>query len=86
MLKGLQGINSRCTSITLPLLLNNQNLAKLSQAAGELVHDAPFGILVAGHGLYAWGESLKEARRHVEILEFLLELCWREQLIASQKS
>jgi methylthioribulose-1-phosphate dehydratase len=51
-----------------------------------LVNDAPYGILVAGHGLYAWGESLKEARRHVEILEFLLELCWREQLIAKHKS
>ena len=86
MLKGLKGINSHSTSITLPILLNNQNLAKLSQAAGELVNDAPYGLLVAGHGLYAWGESLNEARRHVEILEFLLELCWREQLIASQKS
>ena len=86
MLKGLKGINSHSTSITLPILLNNQNLAKLSQAAGELVNDAPYGLLVAGHGLYAWGESLNEARRHVEILEFLLELCWREQLIARQKS
>ena len=86
MLKGLQGINSHSTSITLPILLNNQTLAKLSQAAGELVNDAPYGLLVAGHGLYAWGESLNEARRHVEILEFLLELCWREQLIARQKS
>ena len=86
MLKGLQGINSHSTSITLPILFNNQNLAKLSQAAGRLVNDAPYGILVAGHGLYAWGESLKEARRHVEILEFLLELCWREQLIAKHKS
>ena len=85
MLKGLQGINSHSTSITLPILLNNQNLAKLSQTAGELVNDAPYGLLVAGHGLYAWGESLNEARRHVEILEFLLELCWREQLIARQK-
>lgn len=86
MLKGLQGINSHSTSITLPILFNNQNLAKLSQAAGRLVNDAPYGILVAGHGLYAWGESLKEARRHVEILEFLLELCWREQLITKHKS
>ena len=85
MLKGLQGINSHSTSITLPIVFNNQNLAKLSQAAGELINNAPYGLLVAGHGLYAWGGSLNEARRHVEILEFLLELCWRDQLIARHK-
>jgi methylthioribulose-1-phosphate dehydratase len=28
--------------------------------------------LLAGHGLYAWGETADDARRHVEALEFLL--------------
>lgn len=27
-----------------------------------------------GHGLYTWGRDLDEARRHVEILEFLFEV------------
>jgi methylthioribulose-1-phosphate dehydratase len=31
-------------------------------------------FLVRGHGLYTWGRDLDEARRHVEILEFLLEV------------
>ncbi|MFL0731353.1 MAG: methylthioribulose 1-phosphate dehydratase [Prochlorococcus sp.] len=86
MLKGLRGINSHSTSISLPILFNSQNLTKLSKSAGMLISDAPHGLLVAGHGLYAWGESLEEARRHIEILEFLLELCWREQLMAKHKS
>jgi len=26
------------------------------------------------HGLYTWGESVAEARRHLEALEFLFEV------------
>jgi methylthioribulose-1-phosphate dehydratase len=35
------------------------------------------GILLHQHGLYTWGRNLKEAKRHVEILEFLLEAAGR---------
>jgi hypothetical protein len=31
--------------------------------------------------LYAWGANLEVANRHLEILEFLLENQWREQLL-----
>jgi methylthioribulose-1-phosphate dehydratase len=30
------------------------------------------GYLIAGHGLYAWGRDLAEARRHLEAFEFML--------------
>jgi methylthioribulose-1-phosphate dehydratase len=36
---------------------------------------------LAGHGLYAWGSDLAQARRHLEILEFLLEQQWRQLLL-----
>jgi methylthioribulose-1-phosphate dehydratase len=29
------------------------------------------------HGLYTWGKEIAEAKRHVEILEFLLEVLGR---------
>jgi methylthioribulose-1-phosphate dehydratase len=45
--------------------------------------DAPFGILISGHGLYAWGDDLAMAKRHLEILEFLLEQHWRELQLKS---
>jgi methylthioribulose-1-phosphate dehydratase len=38
-------------------------------------------MLIAGHGLYAWGPSLSQAIRHLEILEFLLEQSWRQLLL-----
>jgi methylthioribulose-1-phosphate dehydratase len=34
-------------------------------------------LLLKAHGLYTWGADVAEARRHVEILEFLLEVLTR---------
>jgi len=81
MLKGLEGITTHLTSIEIPVLANDQNLPRLSQRAGPLLGDAPQGLLIAGHGLYAWGPSLSQAIRHLEILEFLLEQSWRQLLL-----
>ncbi|MEB3266190.1 MAG: acireductone synthase [Cyanobacteriota bacterium] len=79
MLKGLQGITTHATSVVIPVLANDQNLVALSTAAAPLLAGAPHGLLIAGHGLYAWGDDLPMARRHLEILEFLLEQSWRQQ-------
>jgi methylthioribulose-1-phosphate dehydratase len=40
---------------------------------GKSIH----GFLIAGHGLYTWGSTLAEARRHVEVFEFLFALALR---------
>jgi methylthioribulose-1-phosphate dehydratase len=32
------------------------------------------GFLIRRHGLYTWGTDLRDAVRHVEILEFLLQV------------
>ncbi len=81
MLKGLAGIRSHDTSIAIPVLANDQDLRRLSLAASPHLGEAPHGLLIAGHGLYAWGHDLFSARRHLEILEFLLEQSWRERLL-----
>jgi methylthioribulose-1-phosphate dehydratase len=39
------------------------------------------GVLLRGHGLYTWGQNLQEAKRHVEILEFLLEAVGRTRMM-----
>jgi len=81
MLKGLAGVTTHDTSVQIPIIANHQNLQLLSPNAAEHLPNAARGLLVAGHGLYAWGESLETAQRHVEILEFLLNLQWRQQLL-----
>ncbi len=81
MLKGLAGIDSHRRRVMLPVLANDQDLGRLSATAGPLLGDAPHGLLIGGHGLYAWGRDLAEARRHLEILEWLLEQRWRRLLL-----
>ena len=72
MLKGLEGIKSHETSLSLPVVANNQDMQQLAETVKPHLKRLTWGIVVAGHGLYAWGETLKQARRHVEIFEFLL--------------
>jgi methylthioribulose-1-phosphate dehydratase len=81
MLKGLEGIQTHATIVKIPVLANDQNLERLSRSALPHLHGAPHGLLIAGHGLYAWGKDLPQARRHLEILEFLLEQHWRSMLL-----
>jgi methylthioribulose-1-phosphate dehydratase len=81
MLKGLEGIRSHEEEVKIPVLANDQDLKRLSAAAQPLLPDAPQGLLIAGHGLYAWGATLDLAKRHLEILEFLLEHRWQEHLL-----
>lgn len=81
MLKGLEGIKCHSASVLIPILANDQNLARLSAAAIAPLATAPQGILIAGHGLYAWGVDLFHANRHLEIIEFLLEQKWRQLIL-----
>ena len=81
MLKGLEGITTHDCCVQLPVLANDQDLQALSARCRPLLADAPHGVLIAGHGLYAWGRNLGMALRHLEILEFLLEQRWRRLLL-----
>ena len=81
MLKGLEGITTHATNVQVPVLANDQNLPRLADRARPLLPEAPHGLLIAGHGLYAWGHDLATAERHLEILEFLLEQRWRQLLL-----
>ena len=81
MLKGLEGIQTHATKVRLPVLANDQDLPRLAAKARPLLPAAPHGLLIAGHGLYAWGRDLANAHRHLEILEFLLEQRWRQLLL-----
>ena len=79
MLKGLAGVRTHKHQEWLPILDNSQNMDELARELEGLLHWQPnaHGFLLRGHGLYTWGGSVDEARRHVEILEFLLEVVGR---------
>ena len=59
-----------------PILENTQDYGALSAslASALLLHPRAHGVLLSRHGLYTWGKSVAEARRHLEALEFLFEV------------
>lgn len=81
MLKGLAGVQSHQHTEWLPIIENSQEMTTLAQRLAIVLqeHPAAHGFLLRGHGLYTWGQTLNEARRHIEIFEFLLEVTGRLQ-------
>ncbi|HEY6248669.1 MAG TPA: methylthioribulose 1-phosphate dehydratase [Candidatus Angelobacter sp.] len=79
MLKGLEGVRTHAHREWLPIVDNDQDMAKLAGTVEALLQEHPqaHGFLLRGHGLYTWGEDLSQAKRHIEILEFLLEVIGR---------
>ena len=86
MLKGLDGIVTHDTCEEVPIFANAQAMPELASRirARFLAADwsdpkrPPFhGFLLSGHGLYTWGRDLAEARRQIEIHEFLFEVVAR---------
>ncbi len=83
MLKGLRGVTTHEHRLWLKIFPNTQDIPALAlELTAGLQADDPglsHGFLLAGHGLYTWGSDLAEARRHVEVLEFLLEAAGRRR-------
>jgi methylthioribulose-1-phosphate dehydratase len=79
MLKGLEGVRTHKHREWLPILENSQNMTELSGSVSATLRETPgiHGFLLREHGLYSWGASLQAAKRHVEILEFLMEVLVR---------
>ncbi|MDO5504795.1 MAG: methylthioribulose 1-phosphate dehydratase [Pseudoxanthomonas suwonensis] len=72
--KAFAGNTTHEGSIDVPVFANTQDMAELA-ARVEAMLDAQcmWGYLIDGHGLYAWGRDMHEARRHLEAFEFLLQ-------------
>jgi methylthioribulose-1-phosphate dehydratase len=76
ILKGLSGVMTHAHLEQVPILENSQDYTELSQNLAEALdrYRQAHGILLSRHGLYTWGQSVAEARRHLEALEFLFEV------------
>jgi len=82
MLKGLAGIATHETSQRMAIFENTQDIPALAEKVRARLEDPTdpirHGFLIRNHGLYTWGHDLAEARRHIEILEFLFEVLGRK--------
>ena len=81
MLKGLEGITTHEASVWVPIFDNTQDIPSLVTQVEKYYDDHPdepcWGYLIRRHGMYTWGADIAQARRHIEIFEFLLECLGR---------
>jgi methylthioribulose-1-phosphate dehydratase len=87
MLKGLRGVRTHTHREWIPIIDNDQDMTRLSGVVRTTLASGrdgpPHAFLLRRHGLYTWGETLTEAERHVEILEFLFETVARTRTVAT---
>ena len=73
LIKAFRGQDTHETIMDVPVLANNQCIPTLAAQVDVLLDKMPmWGYLIDGHGMYAWGRDMAEARRHLEAFEFLL--------------
>lgn len=85
LLKIFEGIGTHETAVEVPVFENDQDIARLSRVVDAHMRTgaAAHAYLIRGHGLYAWGRTVDEARHRVEALEFLFECELSERLLTT---
>lgn len=87
MLKGFAGVATHEYSAWIEIFENTQDIPTLAEQVRLRLRDAErplkHGYLIRKHGLYTWGRDVAEARRHVEIFEFLLECTARRLMLTA---
>lgn len=75
LLKLLPGIQTHDAMVEVPVFENDQDIPRLAATvdAWMKLHPGVSAYLIAGHGLYAWGDTVAQARHRVEALEFMFE-------------
>lgn len=77
MLKGI-GHSAHGETVVVPVIQNDQDMAVEAARFDEVYLPATAStpevpaLIVANHGMYAWGADAASARRHLEITEWLL--------------
>jgi len=75
--KGFEGQQSHLTKVSIPIVENSQDMdffdTELRNRKSELNN---YSFIIKGHGTYAWGENLAQAKRHLETLDYLCKCEW----------
>lgn len=71
------GIWGENAVIHIPVVPNYDDIASTAKLIpGAIRPDIP-GILLRNHGIYVWGRNAFEAKRHLEVFEFIFEVEYR---------
>jgi methylthioribulose-1-phosphate dehydratase len=73
LIKAFRGQDTHETAMDVPVLANSQCIPTIAAQVDVLLDQGSmWGYLIEGHGMYAWGGDMAEARRHLEAFEFLI--------------
>lgn len=70
--KAFEGRTSHLEAVALPLIDNDQDIARLATVVGPLLGPGVPGYLIRGHGTTTWGATMQQALARFEAVEFLL--------------
>src|SRR5262245_3867676 len=75
MLKAFEGVRTHEHSEVVPIFPNQQDMDALANLLLPYLksHENCHAFLIENHGLYTWGKDIRQAVRHLEALEFLME-------------
>lgn len=80
--KGFAGETTHEATVRIPVFDNTQDMVDFAQTLRSnqaiIKHHS---FIMRKHGTYAWGTSLFEAKRHLETLEYLSEIHYRNSLL-----
>lgn len=75
LLKGLKGIKTHETTVKIACFENTQDITHLSGVIENVLKNNPqtYAVMLRHHGIYIWGETVKDAKRHLEVFEYLFK-------------
>ncbi len=75
LLKGFRNIKTHELEINIPIFDNTQDIAGLAEIIKPAILSQKnnYGLLLRGHGIYVWGHSVEEAKRHLEVFEYIFK-------------
>lgn len=75
LLKAFNGITTHESRVVIPIFANDQNIPRLAGQVEDYMNlnNDCCGYVIAGHGLYTWGNSIEDALRHLEALDYLFD-------------
>ena len=56
----------------IPVIANSQSMQVLGERLDAVLDAQVPAVIVARHGMYVWGDDLRQARHHVEGIEWAL--------------
>ena len=83
MQKAFAGVTSHEQEIVVPVIPNSQNMVELAKDVDAYLRAGPVcpAFILAGHGIYSWGTTVADAKRHSEAMEFLMECEYKSCLL-----